>query len=79
MGPREPEKLDRSSLEKAETALWFHSGSRALNIEVKFSQGEFMDIVDSWDNLRPEIKTLALTAYPEIAAVLLNKKLEKKE
>ena len=70
------QEQERTKIEKLKTILWFHSGERALGHEVKFTQDEFITIVDAWPELEKEIQDLALVAYPQIAAVLLNRKLE---
>jgi len=41
----------------------------------EFYDYELVTIVKAWETLDPEIKNLALVAYPRIAIALLNRKL----
>ena len=68
------------SADEAKTVLWKYSDERAMGKKIKLTPEELRTVAYSWEKLDPKIQNLALTAYPEIAAALLNIELtEKKE
>ena len=76
------EKSDWHHIQKAEAALWRESPQRAypsekLKKEHPFSVEELQSMGYVWDKLDPEVKELAKSAFPEVAAFILARKLEK--
>jgi len=69
-------------IQKTEAALWRESPQRAypsekLKKEHPFSVEELQSIGYVWDKLDPEVRELAKSAFPEVAAFILARKLEK--